>query len=83
MTDVEIVIGLCKLQATGDWGAVHARCYVTGAWLAQWRFDLICAALLKLAGPELKQQLQTRRIARGTETETDAARLLAALRGQV
>jgi len=80
MTDAEIILRLSKLQAKGDGGAAQARCYVTGAWLPRWNFDLICAALLKLGGPELKQQFKTRRTARGTEE--DAARLLAGLRGQ-
>ena len=80
MTDAEIVRGLSKLQLNGDLGAAQARCYVTGDWLPRWEFDLICAAFLKLCGPELKQQFQTRRTARGGQLEADL--LLAGLRGQ-
>ena len=79
MTDAEIVRGLSKLQAKGELGAAQARCYLAGTWLPL-DFGLICAALLKLGGPELKQQFKTRRTPRGTEE--DAARLLAGLRGQ-
>ena len=82
MTDAEIVRGLSKLQAQGELGAAQARCYLAGTWLPRSRLDfgLICAALLKLSGPELKQQFKTRRTPQGTEG--DAAQLLAALRGQ-